>query len=589
MRKITLLCAALLGLCGEVIAQPDESEKHIRAIENAIATPVRVTGVDFTPPTLAERMQQLNVPGVSIAYFRNGKVEWARGFGVTAKGGAQVTPDTLFQAGSISKPVSALAALKLVEERRLDLDADVNSYLKGWKVPDNEFTRDKKVTLRGLLTHTAGLTVHGFPGYARGEAVPTLTQILDSKRPSNTSPIRVDTIPGAKWRYSGGGYVVMQKMLEDVTGTKFDVLAREMVLAPLGMNGSTFAQPLPPGLRKWAATPFDIDGVAVPGGAHTYPEMTAAGLWSTASDLARYAIGIHAALAGKGTVLNAASTRAMLTRGTPGNWGLGPELGGTQARPWFGHGGVDEGFVANLTAYHDGEGVAVMTNGANGMRLALDIRASIAREYGWPDFKTREREAVRVAAAVAGRHAGAYRQGPYRVIRIVAQDARLFAQDHRGVRYELFAASEALWFRADAQMEYRFEDGRLIVKSEGGSDEVRPRLSDAEADAIARELAARVKAQRPQPGAEAALRKTVEGLAVGTPDYTVLDEAMGALTKRQLPALKNLVTGMGVLKSIAFLRVRPDGMDVYRVRHANGDSDWRIVLNADGKIAGIAF
>ena len=203
--------AALVSVLTPAWAQtsPDpisvESESHIRAIEAVIAGPVRVTGVDFTPPTLAERMRQLNVPGVSVAFFRDGKIEWARGFGVMAKGGAPVTVDTLFQAGSISKPVSAIAALKLVEAGKLDLDANVNGYLKGWKVPDNAFTQDKKVTLRGLLTHTAGLTVHGFPGYARGEAVPTLTQILDSKRPANTSAIRVDTVPGSKWRYSGGG------------------------------------------------------------------------------------------------------------------------------------------------------------------------------------------------------------------------------------------------------------------------------------------------------------------------------------------------------------------------------------------------
>ena len=298
-------------------------------------------------------------------------------------------------------------ALKLVEAGRLDLDADVNSYLKGWKVPGNAFTADKKVTLRGLLSHTAGLTVHGFPGYAKGEAVPGLTQILDSVRPANSSAIRVDTVPGSKWRYSGGGYVVMQKLLEDVTGKKFDTLARESVLSPLGMTRSTFSQPLPPAMRKDAATPYDVNGAAVTGGAHIYPEMAAVGLWSTASDLARYAIGVQT-----GTVLNTATTAAMLKRGGPGKWGLGPELGGSEASPWFGHGGVDEGFVANLTAYNDGDGVAIMTNGMGGMRLAMDIRASIAREYGWPDFAPRERAAVAVAADVAGRHAGAYRTGP---------------------------------------------------------------------------------------------------------------------------------------------------------------------------------
>ncbi len=594
MRAVLYICVALAALAGPVSApasaqESPDAERHIRAIENAIAGPVRVTGVAFTPPTLAERMAQLNVPGVSVAFFRNGKIEWARGFGVMAKGGSAVTADTLFQAGSISKPVAALAALKLVEAGRLDLDANVNGYLKGWKVPDNVFTADKKVTLRGLLTHTAGLTVHGFPGYAKGEAVPSLTQILDSVRPANTSAIRVDTVPGTKWRYSGGGYVVMQKLLEDVTGKKFDALARDMVLTPLGMARSTFAQPLPPAMRKQAATPYGMDGAAVTGGAHTYPEMAAAGLWSTASDLARYGIGVQAAAAGKpGTVLNADMTAAMLKRGGLGKWGLGPELGGSDARPWFGHGGVDEGFVANLTAYNDGEGVAIMTNGMGGMRLVNDIRASIAREYGWPDFAPKERAAVLVAAEISKRHVGAYRLGPYSVMRVTQEGVRLFATNAEGQKNELFATSDNAWFRADTDIEYRFETDRLVFKNGGGED-VRPRLTDDEASAIARSLAARVKAQKPQPGAQAALRKTIAGLRAGAPDYSLLNGAMAALTKRQLPALKNLITGMGALKAVVFQKVQPDGHDVYKVKFANGDSDWRIVLGEDGKIAGIGF
>lgn len=589
------VCAVLIPGLMPAWAQtaPDtisaESESHIRAIEAAIAGPVQVTGAAFTPPTLAQRMQQLKVPGVSVAFFRGGKIAWARGFGVMAKGGVPVTADTLFQAGSISKPVSAIAALKLVEDGRLTLDGDVNASLKSWKVPANSFTQDKKVTLRGLLSHTAGLTVHGFPGYARGEAVPSLTQILDSKRPANTSAIRVDTVPGTKWRYSGGGYVVMQKLLEDVTGKKFDALAKEMALTPLGMTRSTYSQPLPTVLRKGAATPYDAKGVVVAGGAHTYPEMTAAGLWTTASDLARYAINVQASLAGKGGVLKLETARAMLTRSDPGKWGLGPELGGSDAKPWFGHGGVDEGFVANLTAYNDGDGVAIMTNGMGGMRLASDIRASIAREYDWPDFKPKARAAVVVAAEVSKRHVGAYRLGPYSVMRVAQEGARLFATNIEGEKNELFAASDNVWFRADADIEYHFETDRLVFKNGGGRDEIRARLSDAEAAQAASALAVRVKAQKPQAGAEAALRKSIAGLASGDPDYAIYNDAMAAVTKRQLSALKNLITGMGAVKSVAFLRVEADGQDVYKVKYANGDTDWRIVLDEDGKIAGIGF
>ncbi|HEX4097400.1 MAG TPA: serine hydrolase domain-containing protein, partial [Caulobacteraceae bacterium] len=157
--------------------------------------------------SLAEEMARLHVPGVSVAFVRDGRIAWVRGYGVKSVGGSPVTPDTLFQAASISKPLTALAVLRLVEMGRLDLDTNVNRYLKTWKVGANAFTAQKPVTIRGLLTHTAGVTVHGFPGYSAGEPVPTLTQVLDGVLPANSPPLWVDTTPGTIWRYSGGGYV----------------------------------------------------------------------------------------------------------------------------------------------------------------------------------------------------------------------------------------------------------------------------------------------------------------------------------------------------------------------------------------------
>jgi len=163
-------------------------------------------------------MAELHVLGVSITVIHNGEIEWARGFGVTRVGGPAVTQGTLFQAASISKPVTAMAVLHLVGSGKLDLDADVNQYLKAWKVPTNKFTETSKVTLRELLTHTAGMTVHGFPGYASDSALPTVVQVLNGEKPANTPAILVDTIPGSDWRYSGGGFVVTQVLLQDVTG-----------------------------------------------------------------------------------------------------------------------------------------------------------------------------------------------------------------------------------------------------------------------------------------------------------------------------------------------------------------------------------
>ena len=167
---------------------------------------------------LADLMRTSHVPAVSVAVIHDGAIEWAKGFGVIRTGGPPVTPDTLFQAGSISKPVTALEVLRLVQSGRLTLDANVNDYLKTWKVPANGFTQQHAVTLRELLSHTAGVTVHGFGGYESGKPVPTLPEVLDGSPPADSPPIRVDQVPGTAWRYSGGGYVITEQVLEDVTG-----------------------------------------------------------------------------------------------------------------------------------------------------------------------------------------------------------------------------------------------------------------------------------------------------------------------------------------------------------------------------------
>src|ERR1700744_2735479 len=216
---IALMC---MGFPAAAQPAPDPAaEAKIHNIENDIAPFVLIKGQVAPRVSLADRMYELHVPGVSVAFIHDGKIAWARGFGVTRIGGARVTPDTLFQAGSISKPVTAMAVLHLVQSGQLDLDANVNQYLKTWKLPENSFTAQKPVTLRELLSHTAGVTVHGFPGYASGGQTPTLVQFLDGEPPANTPAIRVDTTPGTIWRYSGGGYVITQQLLLDVTGKSF--------------------------------------------------------------------------------------------------------------------------------------------------------------------------------------------------------------------------------------------------------------------------------------------------------------------------------------------------------------------------------
>ncbi len=357
--------------------------ERIRSVENGLM-PKAEPGQQVQPAGITERMVFYKVPAVSIAMINNGRIEWAKGYGVTEAGGAHpVTEDTLFQAASISKPVTALAVMQFVQKGTLNLDEDVNRTLRSWRVPENEFTRHQRVTLRRLLSHTAGLNNSGFPGYASDAQVPTLLQVLNGERPSNTAPMQVQCTPGTEDRYSGGGYVVTQQLLMDRCAKPFPDLMQELVLGPLGMRHSTFRQPIPSELAESAAVGHGADGIPLPGKWHTYPEMAAAGLWTTPSDLARMAIALRQSGIGVGkTFLSRETAKAMLTRQLPDGMGLGVGVEGEGDSEYFSHGGANEGYrcimIMNLKK---GRGFVIMTNSDSGMGLGGEIMESIARTY----------------------------------------------------------------------------------------------------------------------------------------------------------------------------------------------------------------
>lgn len=336
--------------------------------------------------TLVEsKMRQANVVGLSLAIIHGGTIVKAKGYGFADKNGRKpVTVDTLFQAGSISKPVAALGALRLVEQGVLSLDADVNTVLKKWKVPESDFTRYKKVTLRGILSHSAGLTVHGFAGYEVGTPVPKLKQVLDGTEPANSAPVRVQSEPGSAWRYSGGGYTVLQQMVLDTTTKPFPQFMAETVLAPLGMKSSTYEQPLPASRASQAATGYYADLTPVNGRWHIYPEMAAAGLWTTASDLARFVMGVRQAFAGEPqSVISQAMATQMLTV-QMGNDGLGLFLNGSGETLQFSHSGRNEGFDSFVMGYaRKGQGIAILINANDDSGLLGDLAREIAAMHHW--------------------------------------------------------------------------------------------------------------------------------------------------------------------------------------------------------------
>jgi CubicO group peptidase (beta-lactamase class C family) len=383
---------------------------RIARIESGLLPAVIIKGQPPQSMTIADRMAHHKVPGVSVAFFDHGQILWTRAYGFADVASKKpVTPDTLFQAASISKPVVALAALRLVQDGKLNLDEDVNVKLTTWKVPENALTAKEKVTIRRILSHSAGLTVHGFPGYASDEPIPSAVQILNGEKPANTDPIRADVVPGTLWRYSGGGFVVLQTLLSDVTGKPFPQMMSELVLRPAGMTHSTYEQPLPKNRVQEAATPYRSNGDPVKGGSHTYPEMAPAGLWTTPSDLAHMAIEVQNEYTGKSAkILSQDMVRQMLTRQI-GVWGLGFGLESSGDKPHFGHGGANEGFRCNVETYTDsGQGLAVMTNSDSGGELTQEIFRAVAKEYAWPDYHPVEHVLIKINPATFAAYPGTY-------------------------------------------------------------------------------------------------------------------------------------------------------------------------------------
>jgi CubicO group peptidase (beta-lactamase class C family) len=488
----SLLCKVLLVIyLFPAVGFGQAKATRIKRVEQGLLPAVLIKG----DPTwsLAERMKFYKVPGLSVAVIEDFKVVWARAYGVKdLETKEPVTTETLFQAGSISKSVNAMVAMKKVEEGKISLDEDINNKLTTWKLPDNEFTTKKKVTLRNLLSHTAGTTVHGFPGYAVTEKVPSLADVLNGTNGANTRPVRVDLEPGTRFRYSGGGTTISQLAIMDIEKKPYPEIARETVLAPLKMNNSTYSQPLPNDWRKKAATGYRGDGSEVSGKIHVYPEMAAAGLWTTPTDLAKFAIEMQLSIAGRSNKVLRKETAELMTTSFMENVGLGFFLEKHGKATYFGHGGADEGFRAELLVNRDkGYGVAVMVNSDNGQILREVMRA-VAQEYGWEEFLPEPHEIVALNPSHLEAVAGRFQINPDRVLTIkVASDAltgtsqkssrqqqgsdvarpaiaKLIVEPTGDPAFDLLPISETTFVRRETNVKYE-----LVRNSTGGVDTIR--------------------------------------------------------------------------------------------------------------------
>jgi CubicO group peptidase (beta-lactamase class C family) len=360
----------------------------ILAAFTSAPTQTPVTDRVSEPSVVQKLMQESNVPGVSIAIINDFKIVATYAYGLAdVETAAPVTTETMFQAASISKPVAAMVSLKAVQDGRFSLDQDINTILKSWKLPEGPFTKEHHVTPRSLMSHTSGTgDAFGFPGYAPGATLPSVLQILDGVQPpSNLRAVRLERAPLTGYEYSGGGVMIQQLALTDAVGKSFADTAREWVLAPIGMTNSTFEQPLAPHREKQAARAHDRVGARMGDAWHIYPEQAAAGLWTTPTDLAKFAIEVQLSLLGKSNrVLSQTMVQEMVTPVGVGPFAVGFQIGKEGEGWYFSHGGGNWGFRCDLVAHRvKGYGAVIMTNGDSGGALFQQLRRLIQQEYGW--------------------------------------------------------------------------------------------------------------------------------------------------------------------------------------------------------------
>jgi CubicO group peptidase (beta-lactamase class C family) len=370
LRLVSQLAVILVLAPSALAGEPSDLESELT---------MSIGGVEQTL-SLQQAMDRLNIPSVSLALIDQDRIAFTRAYG------AGVTPETLYQAASLSTFVAAVGAMRLVDTGQIALDQDVNDTLTSWKVPTNGF--DHQVTLRGLLSMTAGIGVPGFLGYELGAPLPNLTQILYGVPPANSPPVTVIADPGSAYHYSGGGYEIAEALMIDAGKTPFPELMAELVLKPTGMGRSSFVQPLPADLTGDAAGGHYADGKNLPGGYHVFPEHAAAGLWSTPTDLAALLLTIGRAWRGESRLfLKPETAREMMSRQNGGPYGLGAAIGEAEGSLVLMKRGQNVGYQAYLILLPaEGKGMVVMTNSDNGSILADALIRRAAALHGWPQL-----------------------------------------------------------------------------------------------------------------------------------------------------------------------------------------------------------
>jgi len=485
-RTLLALPFAVAAALAWPAAQERSAADYAVAIERAQADP---GANDLGTLTIDELMKRFNVPGVSVAVIRNFEIHWAKGYGIAdVATGAPVNPETMFQAASISKPVAAMGVLRAVQDGVFSLDDDINTILTSWKLDGGEFTRDRPVTPRMLTSHTSGLgDGFGFPGYAPDDPIPTVVQILNGEKPSNVGAIFMERPPMSLMEYSGGGVTLMQLALGDARGRPFADVMRDTVLNPIGMTNSTYEQPLPAARDRNAARAHSRDGRSMGPKWHVYPEQAAAGLWTTPSDLARFAIEVQLSAVGRSNrVLSRTTVQEMLSPVGVGDFAVGFSISKIGQGWYFAHGGSNWGFRATLLAHKvKGYGLAIMTNADQGGAVAGELSRRIQMAYGWDSFAEPaprgyrppvERTEIPVAPEVLASYVGEYALTPEVTLTVTLEDGHLYGQPTGQQKVEFYAEAPDRFFLRVANIQITFtraESGEVtgLVLHQGGRDQ----------------------------------------------------------------------------------------------------------------------
>ncbi len=496
----TCLAFPLQAKTDPEVSRPDSGDRAMR-IESGL--PAVTQGGKTLKLSLTQWMDALAVPGVSIAVIDGHRIVWVKAYGVTTPGprGSPVTPDTIFQAASIAKPVTALAVLHQVERGTFDLDADINDYLRVWKLPGGELQSGEKVTIRRLLAHAGGITPGGFQGYARTAPLPGIVQVLGGVAPATNRAARVVAKPGSEVAYSGLGYSLLQLALEDRLGQRFESILQDTVLRRLKLDNSSFDQMLSEAGAARAARGHLGVGSVIDGGWLVNPELAAAGLWTTPTDLATLVIDVaNSKRDDGGHLLSREMTRQMLSLHQD-EMGLGFVVREGDKHGYFAHSGGNPGYFAHLEMLADsGQGIVIMTNADAGQALASLIIAGVANEYDWPlpdrrnispgrierlfaqfDRVANRRVEVDVAPGVLARYVGKYELAPGLLFDITLADGHLQLKLGDQPQFPLFAESEAKFFleAVDAQITFIVDAAgqpTALVLHQGGRDQQAARI-----------------------------------------------------------------------------------------------------------------